>query len=379
MPRSGWRRCWPWPTSRRRTEAAPVLAAPCAAAWFAADRWLPDAATAAAARNDVAFLKAIAAAAERPARPARRCSRSSSAWPSTGRAAGRPTRSGGLLASPPRRRAGGQRGRSAGPGPRLAQGPRRALDRSSRRGGAQAARDRAARRRRGQLVRLVGPWGNQALDRISAEIAASLRGRPRETSRSPNRGGSTPPGSSSSCEAQRRSRAASNCSSLITPRTSPELAAGLIEAVAASKAPEVGQGPGRAAARASPPRARPGPPGPARPRRLEPGPGRRPSSRTRPSVSELALDQKQALAAHPNREIAAARRRAARARGRPARPRPPEGDRPARAAGQGRGRRRAGQARLPAAMCASATATAAKAARSAPTSPAWPPCPATSC
>ena len=78
-----------------------------------------------------------------------------------------------LPGGPDRRRAGGERGDPAG----LARGwPK---DRPAR---VDAATGEALKKltieltpaARAQLVRLVGPWGNQALDRLGAEIAASL-------------------------------------------------------------------------------------------------------------------------------------------------------------------------------------------------------------
>jgi uncharacterized protein len=91
---------------------------------------------------------------------------------------------------------------------------------------------------------------------------------------------------------------------LITPTTSTELAAGLVEAVAASKAPHVGE-----AFIAVLPKLSSG----VRSRVLKALLGRSDwvsafveSLEHDPArLSELALDQKQALAAHPNREIAA--------------------------------------------------------------------------
>ena len=110
------------------------------------DRWLADAATAAAARNDLAFLKAMAARRRQACRRPRCCAiveRVAEHW-----ARGGPVDEvGGLLAVAPRRRRRPSTRRCSGAWP--AAGPRtgrRELDaRPARR--AQAAGDRAARRR----------------------------------------------------------------------------------------------------------------------------------------------------------------------------------------------------------------------------------------
>jgi putative heme-binding domain-containing protein len=155
---------------------------------------------------------------------------------------------------------------------------------------------------RAQLVRLVGLWGNQALDRLGAEIAASFLASTRDEQLSESR----------RIEAARQlielrasdQRAAVGLLELIVPPMSSELAAGLVDAVAASKAPQVGKALVEALPRLSPGvraralRALLGRTDwvPALVLALEHDPTR---------LAELALDQKQALAAHPNREIAA--------------------------------------------------------------------------
>ncbi len=92
---------------------------------------------------------------------------------------------------------------------------------------------------RGQLVRLVGQWGSRALDRAGAEIAALLLAAARDESQSESR----------RSDAARQlielrpqdDDLARQLLGLISPRTSPDLALGLVEAVAGSKAPAVGK------------------------------------------------------------------------------------------------------------------------------------------
>ena len=165
------------------------------------DHWLADAATAAAARNDRAFLKAIAATGARPTAggPARRSCGSSSGWPSTGRAAARSIRSAALLASLRRRRRRDRRG----PAPRHwpAAGPRAGPRSSTRRRPRRSSSSRWSlpSAARGQLVRLVSPWGDPVLagdqrrDRRDAAEVGAGRVALRVAA------ASTPPGSSSSC------------------------------------------------------------------------------------------------------------------------------------------------------------------------------------
>ena len=137
---------------------------------------------------------------------------------------------------------------------------------------------------------------------------------------------------------------------VITPRTPPELAAGLLEALRESEAADTGK------------------------LILERLPGLRqqharpawPSCSSRPDwtqalldgadkgtvqLTELSLDQRQALAQHPDRRIRRARRGAARDAAGPAQPRPAEGHRrvPAHHEGQGR-------CRQPASLCSRITA-----------------------
>ena len=154
---------------------------------------------------------------------------------------------------------------------------------------------------RAQLVRLVGLWGNQALDRLGAEIAASLLVTARDEKLSESR----------RIDAARQlvelresdQSVARNLLALIVPGTSTELGAGLIEAVAGSKSPQVGEALADLLPTLSPS---------VRSRVIRVLLGRADWSpailatleRDPALLSELALDQKQALTSHPNREIA---------------------------------------------------------------------------
>ena len=117
-----------------------------------------------------------------------------------------------------------------------------------------------------------------------------------------------------------------SCSTLLTPRTSPELAQGLLDAVARSEAAETG--PALVEMLGT----------------LTPG-VKRAALRTllgrtdwtelllaaiekdKIQLADLALDQKQALANHPNKAVAAKAQEAVGPRRRPARPEPAKGDR----------------------------------------------------
>jgi len=264
------------------------------------DRWLADAATAAAARNDSAFLQAVSAGKhDRPA--------GAQVLAIAGRVAEHWARSapgdkvGTLLAAMP----GGE--------PTVTQAIIQGLTRGWPKG-KPAHIDRTAENvlkklsaelnpsARGQLVRLVGLWGNQALDLMGTEIATQLLAAARDDKAADSR----------RIDAARQvvelrasdESIARQLLELIGPRTAPDLAAGLIEAVSASKSPQVG-----AILVETLPRLSPGVRGhvlkillghsdwsPALLGALESGQAK---------ISELALDQKQALAAHPNHEIAA--------------------------------------------------------------------------
>ncbi len=148
----------------------------------------------------------------------------------------------------------------------------------------------------------MGLWGNEALDRLGTEIAVSLLASTRDPQQPESR----------RIEAARQlielrpadPGAAQGLLELITTPISTDLTSGLVDAVAASKAPAVGT-----ALVAVLPKLSPGVRSrvlrtllgrsdwvPAFVDQLERDPG---------PLSELALDQKQALASHPNRDIAA--------------------------------------------------------------------------
>ena len=272
------------------------------------DRWLADATTAAAARNDLAFLKAMAAtpggqaATGRPGPEVLRIvERVAEHW-----ARGGPVEQAGALLT-------SLRGGAAPINEALLRGMARGwpkghpakLDKETAEAVKQLAIELPAAGR-GQLIRLVSPWGNSVLDSINAEMAASLLATAKDESLSESR----------RVEAARQLvelRAASDdlaqqLLALITPRTPPDLAAGLIGAVADGSAPGAGNAmverlPALAPAlRAEVIRAllRRADWTPALMTALE---------KNQLRLSELELDQKQALAAHPNTAIARRARR----------------------------------------------------------------------
>ena len=263
------------------------------------DQWLADAAMAAAATNAESFLKAVGRKGKVPAGGAVQtiAERVAEHWARSG-----PTESvGSFLAA--------------------LTGGEPAVNESILRGVARGwPKDRPARvegttgealkkltieltpAARAQLVRLVGSWGDQALDRLGSEIAESLLASVKDEHLSDFR---------RTVAAQQlielRSADESSAKSLlelITPAMSTELASGLVEAVAASKSPRVGE-----AFIAVLPKVSPS----VRSRVLRALLGRSDwvsalveSLEHDPArLGELALDQKQALAAHPNHEIAA--------------------------------------------------------------------------
>ncbi|HKI19170.1 MAG TPA: c-type cytochrome, partial [Isosphaeraceae bacterium] len=263
------------------------------------DRWLVDAATSAAARNDLAFLKAVAARkGGKSAGPevVTIAARVAEHWARGGPVA----KAGELLAG----LSGGQ--------PAVTEAILRGMARGwpkDRKVEVDQATEEALKRLiveldaagRGQLVRLVGQWGSRALDRAGAEIAASLLAATQDESQSESRRSAA---AHQLIELRPQDYdLARQLLGLISPRTSPDLALGLVEAVAGSKAPPVGEAlvealPALApSARAAALRTLLGRSDwvPAFVGALETGQAR---------LSELALDQKQALASHPNREIA---------------------------------------------------------------------------
>jgi putative membrane-bound dehydrogenase-like protein len=274
------------------------------------DRWLADAATAAAARNDEAFLKAIAARSDRGAAAVevlRIAERVAEHWARGGPHA----RASGLLA--------GLRGAEPAVAEVVIRGMARGWpkDRPARldRADEDALRQLTLSlrpRARGQLVRLVGLWGSRALESIDAELARSLLGEVQAESSSESR-------RIDAAHQLVEIRAASDdvvrqLLALITPRTAPELSAGLIDAVAGGTAPGAG-----AALVESLPSLAPA----ARTlamktllRRAEWSSALMAAvERNQVRLSELALDQQQSLANHPDPAIARRARRLLRAGG----------------------------------------------------------------
>ncbi len=268
------------------------------------DHWIYDAATAAAARNDRAFLKAIAARGDggrAGAEVLAIAERVAEHW-----ARGGPIDGVGLVLA-------GLKGGEPAVDEAVLRGMARgwSKDRPARIDPAAEAvlRDLAKELptpARTQLVRLVGQWGTKALDGIAAEIAASL--------------GAT--ASDGSLADARRIAAAQQLVELktsdeavvkellglIDPRTSPDLAAGLVEAVSSSQSPQVGKDLVDILPKLAPS---------VRAQVLRALLGRSDWSpalveafeQNKARISELALDQKQALAAHPNHDIAARAKR----------------------------------------------------------------------
>ncbi len=262
------------------------------------DVWLPEAATAAAARNDAAFLKELSARGSKPAGPELIAivSRVAEHWARGGPA----DLAQGVLASLP----GGEPAVNDAIIRGLARGwpkdkPAR-LDKS----GEDALKRLAAElapAARAQLVRLAGLWGNQAFDVLGAEIAGSLLAAAKNQSLAE-------PARLDAARQLVELRASEESVSralleLINAGGSPELAAGLLDAVAQSKAPTVGAALAETLTKLRPRE---------RSRALRIMLGRADWSpalvdaleRGQAAISELALDQKQALSTHPDRKIA---------------------------------------------------------------------------
>jgi uncharacterized protein len=263
------------------------------------DPWLADAAMAAGARNAASFLRALPVPLKRPANPALLlvAERVAEHWARGGSSESVGSFLAGLAGGEPAVNEAILRGVARGwPRNHTAKIDQQAADALAK---LTVELTPAAR---AHLVRLVSAWGDQALDRMGAEIAASLMMSVKnEQIPEPRR-----------IDAARQlielrpldTAGARGLLALITPATSTELAAGLVEAAATSKSPQVGQAlvaalPGLSpSVRSRALRALLGRSDwiPAFVDALERDPGR---------LSELALDQKQALAVHPNLEIAA--------------------------------------------------------------------------
>jgi putative membrane-bound dehydrogenase-like protein len=268
------------------------------------DHWLFDAAIAAAARNDRAFLKAIAKPGDgrrAGAEVLAIAERVAEHWARGGPADGAGHVLAGLRGGEPAVDEAVLRGMARGwPKDRPA-----TIDPASEDVLKELAKELPARPRT-QLVRLVGQWGNKSLEGIAAEIAASLGATARDAS---------------IADARRIAAAqqlielkpsdepvVKKLLDLIDPRTSPELAAGLIEAVSSSQSPVAGKDLVEILPRLAPS---------VRAQVLRALLGRSDWSpalveafeQDKARISELALDQKQALAAHPNRGVAARAKR----------------------------------------------------------------------
>ncbi len=262
------------------------------------DALLAEAATAAAARNDAAFLKALAAKGAKPAGAVTLAiaARVAEHW-----ARGGPGETAqGVLAALP----GGEtavneaiiRGLARGwPKDKPAQ-----LDKAGETA-LQKLMVELSAPARAQLVRLASLWGNQAFDTLGSQIAGTLLGAAQNDKL-------TEPARLDAARQLVELRAsdlavARQLLKLIVLDGSPELAAGILDAVAQSKAPEAG-----AALTETLPRLRPR----ERSRALRLLLGRSDWSpalvdaleHEQAKISELALDQKQALQAHPDAKIA---------------------------------------------------------------------------
>ncbi len=279
-------------------EAASALVAALRAGAVGGDVWLPEAATSAAARNDAEFLKALSARGEKAAGPEliAIASRVAEHWARGGPGDGAQ----GLLASLP----GGDPAVNEAIIRGLARGwPKDKPARLDQAG--EAALKRLAIEltpaARAQLVRLAGLWGNQAFDILGAEIAGSLLATVKNDKLAE-------PARLDAARQLVELRASEGSVSrqlleLIGSGGSPELAAGLLDATAQSKAPGVGAALAETLTKLRPRE---------RSRALRIMLGRSDWSpalvdaleRGQAKISELALDQKQALSAHPDRKIA---------------------------------------------------------------------------
>jgi uncharacterized protein len=265
----------------------------------AGDVWLPEAATAAAARNDSAFLKLLAARAAKPAGPEilQIAARVAEHWARGGKS----DEAQALLTSLP----GGEPAVNEAIFRGLARGwPK---DKPAR---LDKAGEDALRRlvleltppARALLVRLASLWGNRTFDLMGAEIAGSLLAAVRNDKLSE-------PARLDAARQLIELRASDLAVSrqvleLIVAGGSPELAAGILDAVSQSRSPSVG-----AALAQTLPKLRPR----ERSRVLRLMLGRSDWSpalvdaleHDQARISELALDQKQALSTHPDKSIAA--------------------------------------------------------------------------
>jgi putative membrane-bound dehydrogenase-like protein len=259
------------------------------------DRWIPDAATCAAANNSEHFLKALGAKPEPSGKML-----NVTAIVAEHYARGGPVDSvAGVLASLARADAqladavirGLAKGWPSGKSPRLDEATEQAMEQLLQ---------RLAPERRGALIRLASGWGSKAFEKYAAGAIRSL------TERLKNEKAGTEERVAAAREllGQRPADRATVQAILdqITPRSVPELASGLLDALRASELPEAGG------------------------MILELLPGLTPAVRptglsvilSRPvwtkafldqadkgpvRLADLSLDQKQALTAHPDRAI----------------------------------------------------------------------------
>ncbi len=282
-------------------DAATAIAATLRSGSIGRDHWLGDALTAAAARNDLAFLKVIAAKpAASPARPdpvvSRVVERVAEHWARGGPA----DQVGTLLVALP----GGDAHTLEAMLRGLARGwPK---DRTVRldpapAGAVKTLASELTAAGRGPLLRLAGLWGDPTLAGLDAQLVASLIKVAGDES--------APEARRIECARQlvelRPSSAelVQNLLAMISPRTSPDLADAVIDAVASGSAPEAGTVLVKRL-----PELAPG----ARARAIQ-ALFRRAEwtaalvdamEKNQVRLAELVLDQKQALAAHPNAAIA---------------------------------------------------------------------------
>jgi putative membrane-bound dehydrogenase-like protein len=268
------------------------------------DRWLPDAATCAAAAHDLPFLRALAAL--RPDRPLPSGLTALAARVAEHYARGGPVGSVGslvaALAGAPEPVAaviveGLAHGWPGGKPPTLGADTERALV------GLVPKLSPAAR---GRLVSLTTRWGSRVLDKYAAEVATTLLAQVR----SEKEGTANRTASAAQLIDFRRGDAESvrQLLELVTPRTPPKLAQGLLEAAGRSESPQAA----RAVADLLPdltPSVRPAAIRVLLSRTdgtrvlldaLEKGDVR---------LTDLSLDQRQALTTHPNRRLADRARR----------------------------------------------------------------------
>jgi putative membrane-bound dehydrogenase-like protein len=278
-----------------QSAAGPAIVAALSDSQNTDDRWIPDAATCAAAKNSESFLSAVAAQKQPAAKllavatiVAEHYARGSPADSASAILGGLPDADQQIAAAVVR---GLTKGWPAGHSPKLDDHLERDLER---------VLNRLAPEQRGGLVKLAIAWGSKKLEKYAAEAALSLLVQVKnEMLKTDERLAaarelvgyrSTDP------------QAVQTLLDLITPATPPELAAGLLEALRASEVPEAGR------------------------LILERLPGLTPSVRTaglsvllsRPEwtraflesadkgvvqLAELSLDQKQVLVQHPNRFI----------------------------------------------------------------------------